>query len=57
MKRIDLQDVLLVAGVASIVAGVNAWSHPAAAIVFGLFCLVAVRAIGRSKGDKPEGKN
>ena len=60
MKKIDLQDVFLVVGVISIVAGVNMLSHAAAAIVFGLFCLAGVRmiAIARPvKADKPEGKS
>ncbi len=57
MKKIDLQDVLLLAGVASIVGGVGMWSHPAAAVVFGLFFLVGVRTIARNAprdGAKPE---
>lgn len=54
MRKFDLQDALLLAGVASIVGGVAAFSQAGAAIVFGIFCLMGVRAIGRAR--KPEGK-
>jgi len=56
---VDFQDVLLFLGIASIVGGVFAFSRPAAAIVFGLFCLAAVRNLARLaalKGSKPERK-
>jgi hypothetical protein len=57
MKRFDLQDGLLVAGVVLIVAGIGAWSRPAAAIALGCFCLAFVRLIARVRAqDKPEGK-
>jgi hypothetical protein len=57
MKRIDLQDVLLVTGILLIVGGIAEWSRPAAAIVLGLFCLAFVRAIAHSRApNKPEGK-
>lgn len=56
MKHIDLQDVLLVSGVLLIVGGIAAWSRPAAAVVLGLFCLVAVYAIAHKRApNKPEG--
>jgi hypothetical protein len=60
MKKIDLQDVLLVLGVTSVVGGVYAWSHPAAAVIFGFFCLAGVRGAGRASAPRerrPEGKN
>lgn len=53
--KIDLQDVLLIAGVVSIVGGVGTWSRPAAAVVFGLFCLAFVTTIGRSRREKIQG--
>jgi Na+-transporting NADH:ubiquinone oxidoreductase subunit NqrB len=57
MKRIDLQDVLLIAGILLIVGGIAAWSRPAAAIVLGLFCLAFVYSIATSRApNKPEGK-
>ena len=49
MKRIDLQDVLLLAGIVSIVGGVAVWSRPAASVLFGLLCLFAVWQIERGK--------
>lgn len=49
MKKLDLQDALLLAGIASIVGGTAAWSRPAAAILFGLFCLFGVLLIERGK--------
>jgi hypothetical protein len=45
----DLQDALLLIGVASIVGGIALWSRPAAAVVFGVFCLIAVLQIERGK--------
>jgi hypothetical protein len=54
-KRIDVQDVLLVAGVCLIVGGIAAWSRAAASIVLGLFCLLFVFTIARSGApNKPE---
>ena len=49
MKKIDLQDVLLVLGVASLVGGIAAWSKPAACITFGILCLALVFQIERAK--------
>ena len=58
LKQIDLQDALLVIGTALIVAGVGAWSRPAASIMLGVFCLAAVRFTDRApRGQKPEGKS
>ena len=60
MKRFDLQDTLLLVGIISIVSGVRLWSVPAALVVFGLFCLVGVAGIARSravKGNKLEGNS
>jgi hypothetical protein len=58
LKSIDLQDVLLILGVGLIVGGIAAWSRPAASIVLGLFCLLFVFTIARSRRapNKPEGK-
>jgi hypothetical protein len=46
--KFDLQDGLLLLGIACVVGGIAVWSKPAAAIVFGLFCLLAVLLIGRA---------
>jgi hypothetical protein len=51
MKRITLQDGLLLVGIASIVGGFGCWSRPLAWIVLGLFCLLFVWLIER--GSKP----
>ena len=40
--KFDLQDALLLVGVASLVGGVAMWSRPAALVLFGLLCLLAV---------------
>jgi membrane protein implicated in regulation of membrane protease activity len=40
--KFDLEDALLLLGVASVVAGIALWSRPAALVVFGGFCLLAV---------------
>jgi hypothetical protein len=45
----DLQDALLLIGVTSIVGGIALWSRAAAAVVFGVFCLIAVLQIERGK--------
>lgn len=45
MKLLDLQDVLLVLGVVSVVGGVAMWSRPVALILFGLLCLADVLLI------------
>lgn len=50
--KIDRQDVLLVVGVLSLLAGIGAWSKPAALIVLGLMCLASVLMIERSKSKK-----
>jgi len=47
--KIDRQDLLLITGVISIVGGVAVWSKPAAAIVFGIFCLGFVLLIERAR--------
>lgn len=54
MRRFDLQDGLLLAGIVLIVAGIGVWSRPAAAIALGLFCLWGVYSIARSRPKKPE---
>jgi ABC-type transport system involved in cytochrome c biogenesis permease subunit len=52
--KLELDDLLTVLGVASIVGGVAAWSRPAAAVVFGVFCLFFVLLIQRTrKASKP----
>ena len=57
LKWFDLQDALLLLGIAFIVGGIYAWSRPAASIVLGVFCLGFVRFIARSRTpNKPEGK-
>lgn len=58
MKRFDLQDALLVAGVLLITGGIAAWSRPAAAIALGIFCLCGVYSIAAHSRapNKPEGK-
>lgn len=53
-RKFDLEDALLVLGVGSIVGGVAAWSRPAAAIVFGLFCLLFLVLIGRGAAARKE---
>jgi hypothetical protein len=45
--KFDLQDMLLLLGVGCVVGGIGAWSKPAAAIVFGCFCLLGVLLIER----------
>jgi hypothetical protein len=40
--KFDLQDALLLVGVASLVGGVAMWSRPGALVLFGLLCLFAV---------------
>ncbi|WP_420239251.1 hypothetical protein ACOBR2_06640 [Telmatobacter bradus] len=47
--KFDLQDALLLVGVASIVGGIAFWSRPAALVIFGLFCLAGVRLMGRAQ--------
>ncbi len=53
---IDLQDALLLLGIASIVTGVALWSVPAALITFGFVCLVLVVMIQRTRDSKEGGK-
>jgi uncharacterized membrane-anchored protein len=50
--KIDRQDVLLVVGVVALLAGIGAWSKPAALIVLGLMCLASVAMIERLKSKK-----
>lgn len=52
--KIDRQDVLLVIGVLALLAGIGAWSKPAALIVLGLMCLTSVWLI--EKSPKKESK-
>jgi uncharacterized membrane protein HdeD (DUF308 family) len=47
--KIDRQDVLLVIGVLSLLAGIGCWSKPAALVVLGLMCLGFVAMIERAK--------
>lgn len=54
--KFDLEDALLLVGVASIVAGVALWSVPAALMVFGLFCLAAVWFMSRYRGAPAQEK-
>jgi len=49
MKHIDVQDILLLAGVASLCTGVGVVYWPAAVILFGIICLILVLLIERSK--------
>jgi hypothetical protein len=57
MKRIDLQDVLLLLGILFIVGGIFQWSRAAASVVLGLIFLAFVYSIQTSRPpDKPEGK-
>lgn len=57
LKEFDLQDLLLILGVASIVWGAWQWSRPVAFVVFGFFCLVGVAGRARApRGRRPEGK-
>lgn len=42
MKKFDLQDALLLVGLACVVGGVAMWSRPAALILFGVLCLSSV---------------
>lgn len=50
--KFDLQDVLLLVGIGSLVGGVGAWSIPASAVVFGFICLALVFQIERAKKVK-----
>lgn len=52
--KIDRQDVLLVVGVLALLAGIGAWSKPAALVVLGLMCLASVAMIEREKKSKKE---
>lgn len=55
--KFDVQDVLLIVGVLSLIVGVGAWSIPASAIVFGIICLLLVVQIERSKKVKEGERN
>jgi hypothetical protein len=50
--RIDLQDLLLISGIASVCAGVGFIYRPASLILFGSICLASVILIERSKPDE-----
>lgn len=54
--KLDLQDALLLLGISCIVGGVGCWSRPAAAIVFGVFCMMAVVLIGRRRSAEKQTK-
>ncbi len=47
--KIDLQDGLLLAGVALVISGIAHWSIAAAAIVLGGMCLLSSLAIAHVK--------
>ena len=51
MKHIDVQDILLLAGVASLCTGVGFIYWPAALVLFGTLCLLGVILIERAKGS------
>lgn len=46
--KIDLQDVLLIAGIALIALGIGLWSVPASLVVLGLICLGLVVLMQRA---------
>jgi hypothetical protein len=48
VKKFDLQDLLVVAGVFLVVAGICAWSCAGAAVTLGCFCLLGAVSIGRA---------
>jgi len=52
MKSLDLQDGLILAGTASLCAGVGFIYWPFSLILFGLLCFVAVILIQRTKAIK-----
>ena len=51
-NRIDLQDVLLVAGSLALIEGVDMIYIPAAVMLFGVMCLVFALAIERAKSPR-----
>lgn len=55
--KLDLQDLLLIAGVGSLVGGIGAWSKPAGFVVFGLICLATVFLMQRAKPVEKGVKN
>lgn len=57
MKKLDLQDGLLLVGVATLCAGVGFIYWPASLIVFGVLSLAAVFLIARTQPDKDSTKD
>jgi hypothetical protein len=52
--KMDLQDALLVLGIALLLGGIGAWSLPAACIVGGLMCLLGVFLIQIGQAQRPK---
>jgi len=52
MKKIDLADVLLIAGLALLLVGIAHFSFALAEIVAGLFCLLFVVLIQRGRSNE-----
>lgn len=55
--KFDLQDGLLVVGVASLEFGVWKWSVPAAFVLFGILCLTFALLSGRAQAKEVKENN